>query len=65
LPSPPRGAGQRIVEANLHDVGGARAQDEGTSDPREADRETRLEKGATGIPTADLLIDMKSSRAKI
>ena len=44
------GASQRIVEANLHDVGGSRAQNEGTRDLQDADRKTRLEKGAATDP---------------
>ena len=34
-----KGASQRIVEANLHDVGGACAKDERTSDLQDAGRE--------------------------
>jgi hypothetical protein len=43
---PAKGASQRIVEANLHDVGGACAKDERASDLQDAGRETRLDKSA-------------------
>ena len=44
--SPCKGASQGIVEADLHGIGGSRAQGEGTSNLQDADRETGLEKGA-------------------
>jgi hypothetical protein len=47
---PRKGASERVVKANLQGVGGSRAQDERTSDLQDADRETRLEKGAATDP---------------
>ena len=44
---PGKGASERIVEANLHDVGGSRPQDERTCDLCGARYKTRLQQAAT------------------